>query len=109
MSYLLDAMNRVPTGVLLMVTIGSFANGSDTSKLITTFPTVVMIGWAVTFLIVGETVSNIVLIVALELLRFPKASLTFAYTIFSPSCSIIFPLNLPLVPTVPVYANASFL
>src|SRR3989338_7829270 len=111
MSYLLDApiIDRgVPTEAPLMVTIGSFVNCSDTSKLITTFPTVVMVGWAVTLVIVGETVSKVVLIVVLELLMFSKASLTFAYTLFSPSCSIMFPLNLPLVPTVPVYANISF-
>ena len=88
MSYLLDApiIDRgVPTEAPLMVTIGSFVNISDTSKLIVTFPTVVTVGWAVTLVIVGEMVSNVVLMVELELLRFPKASLTFAYTIFSPS------------------------
>ena len=91
-----------------MVTTGSFVNVSDTSKLIVTFPTVVMVGLAITFIIVGGAVSKVVLIVVLGLLRFPKASLTFAYTLFSPSCSVMLPLNLPLVPTVPVYARTSF-
>ena len=50
-------MNRVPTGMLLMVTMGAVFNGSDTSNVIDTLPTVVAVGWAVMLIIVGKVVS----------------------------------------------------